>query len=575
MPNFESLVAEESEVIEGNLPKLTESIGFENESIEYLEEPGIVINLEQFFSNEGLKLGENAVPANHLILMNSHGDFLYIERDSRKISSSKPELDVTLDEVCEYDLTRGGDIEVGSEFSFRFIIKLNNDYVLRQSEDFGDIAGVFATVGEEGKKELESIKKLEAPRYESFDPWYDHKSCFDGLDDVEPSERRSIIKSNLEKFQEKLIWQKEGIAKSIEKIYYAVIENPEINFLDYLKIRNSFASEYLLTRDQLNSFDLAFTFYREKHGVVNSYFENYPDKNSLFEACFGDKPLGYIEVIKGPMFIHFRCLNMDDYAFLYSSDRNGGNRKKVSDFDIDSALKTAGFAIISGFRKQELSSCLSVEIGGFPETKKNLLGKKRVRLTDYSIDQQDSIRYHEWQHLFNTLFKPMESQQDIEEIMRESLEKSFTAEEATQRVIHGIVYNIRREKIDSLARDEILAFLNDGSDLPSILDNLSNNQIYDYKEIHKDWISTIPDQIRNFSYKNPIDEEPLKIEDSDVLKHVDIVFGERYKKDLKIWIDAVKMLEEKGFTRDQIVNLLYQEPVNSWINLARRMTDRV
>lgn len=575
MPNFEMLVAEESKVIEGKLPNPIELMGFENESIVYLEEPGTVINLEQFFSNEGLKLGENEVPANHLILTNSHGDFLYIERDNRRISSSDPMLYITLNEDYECNLTSGGDIKVGNVFRYDFSVKFNNDYRSEADYDFGDVVGVFVTVGEEGKKELESIKRLEIPRYDPFDPWWDYKSCFYVFDDIEPSEKRSIIRSNLEKFQEKLIWQKEGIAESIEKIYDAIIKNPEITFIDYLKIRNSFASEYLLTREQLNSFDLAFTFYREKHSVVSSYFENYPDKNSLFETCFGDKPIGEIEVIKGPMFIHFRCLNMNDYAFLHSVNSNYGDRKKVSVSDAVYANQTSGFAFSRGFIKSELSGCLSVERGGLQVTKKNILGKERAALIEYDIEQQESIRNHEWQHLFNILFSPMENQQDIGEIMRESLERSSTVEEATQQIIQGIVYNTRREYVDPLARDEILAYLKDGTDLPLILDTLSDDKNYDYREIYKDWISTIPNQIRELSYNNPIDEEPLKIEDSDVLKHIDTVFGVKYKQDLKSWIDAVSILEKKGFTREQVVNLLYQEPVNSWINLARRMRDRV
>ena len=55
---------------------------------------------------------------------------------------------------------------------------------------------------------------------------------------------------------------------------------------------------------------------------------------------------------------------------------------------------------------------------------------------------------------------------------------------------------------------------------------------------------------------------------------IDKVFDEEYKQDLEKWISAVTILEQKGYARQEIVSMFYQEPVNHWIKLAERAAAR-
>lgn len=570
MSDFESLVPGEPTETEKKLPNPLESGEIENGTVTYTENHGYVIDLEKFFSKEGLILKKDDAPVERVILVSIDGSFLSFDRDGKEIDSS------IFGTFPYIEGTSGINITVGNSYRYYGGYEYSKDELGNYLyQDIPKVVGVFMITGELGKKETDFIKSIEIPEYKPFDPVQNYKLCFYLPDDVKPSERRSVIKSNLQKFQEKLVWQKEGIGKSIEKLYNAIIENPEINFIDYLKIRNSFASEYLLTRNQLDKFDSAFSLYRERHDVVNSYFENYPDKNSLFEACFGDRPRGEIEVIKGPMFIHFRCLNMDDYSFLYSINSNSGDRRKVSVLDVERAYQTGGIAFSHGFRISDLSGCLSVERGGSQVTEKDIFGEGRTIFMEYSVGEQNFIRDHEWQHLFNALFEPAEKELDMEEL-HEKFEKdtSISIKEAILQSIYRLAYNTRIQSIDLLARDEILAYIKNGLELPIVLDTMLNSKNYDYRNQanKKDLVQEIVEGAYKV-YAATISSK--KIEKSDIWEQVDNVYGERYKKDLKIWIDAVSILEKKGFTREQVVNLLYQEPVNSWINLARRMRDRV
>lgn len=570
MPNFESLVAEESPEIKEKSPNPLESEKIENGTINYIEEPEYVVDLEKFFSDEGLILKKDDITVERVVLVSIDGSFLSIDREGKKIDSSIFGLFPYIEGTSDLNISVGNSYRYYCGYEYSEYEDSNYRY-----QNIPKVVGVFMITGDVGKKEPDFIKILEKPEYVPFDPVQNYRLCFDIPDDIEPSERRSIIKSNLEKFQEKLVWQKEGIGKCIEKIYNAVIENPEINFIDYFKIRNTFASEYLLTRNQLDKFDLAFSLYRKRHDVVNSYFKNYPDNDSLFEACFGDRPRGEIEVIKGPMFIHFRCLNMDDYTFLYSINSNDGDRKKVSVLDIDRADQSGGIAFTRSFRNSDLSGCLSVERGGLHVTENNIFGEEHTGFIEYGVEEQNFIRDHEWQHLFNALFEPAENELDTDVILR-NFEKntSISIKEANTELIYRFAYNMRRRNIDPLARDEILAYIKNGLELPIVLYTMLDSKIYDYRNLanNENWVQKMV-EVMSEVYENP--NSSTKIEKSDIWKQVDRVFGERYKKDLKIWIDAVKMLEEKGFTRDQVVNLLYQEPVNSWINLARRVRNRV
>ena len=205
-------------------------------------------------------------------------------------------------------------------------------------------------------------------------------------------------------------------------------------------------------------------------------------------------------------------------------------------------------------------------------------------------EMSERTRIHEDQHQFNKLFQPFEAREDVWTMMRRAVSGTKTPEEAVQKLIHGYV-KLERKWIgfDSRARDEILAHYKEGRSTEEILQNLTKSRLYDYAEQYKTRIAEIPalvkkeleKEVSEVFYQNAedfqtaVDVQALEIEESDVQPHIESVFKEEYKADLKDWLDSISVLEQKGYTKDEIVALLYQEPINSWSNLSRRMKPKI
>lgn len=206
-------------------------------------------------------------------------------------------------------------------------------------------------------------------------------------------------------------------------------------------------------------------------------------------------------------------------------------------------------------------------------------------------EMSDTTRIHEDQHQFNKLFTAFEARERILSMMGRVVESANTPEEAVEKLIHGVV-RLERQWMgfDSAARDEILAYYKEGESVDGIFKQLTTSKAYDYAKLFKYQIAKIPvrakEQLRKEvgavfyqQFKDGestvIDVSELEIEESDVQPHIESVFGSEYKVDLQTWLASISVLEKKGYARGEIVALLYQEPVNSWSNLARRMKPKV
>ena len=48
-----------------------------------------------------------------------------------------------------------------------------------------------------------------------------------------------------------------------------------------------------------------------------------------------------------------------------------------------------------------------------------------------------------------------------------------------------------------------------------------------------------------------------------------VVFDREYELDIKKWIGALRILEEKGYTREEMLDILTAEPPEEWHHVAR------
>ena len=175
-------------------------------------------------------------------------------------------------------------------------------------------------------------------------------------------------------------------------------------------------------------------------------------------------------------------------------------------------------------------------------------------------------------------------------MMRRAAHRAKTPEEVVKHLIHGLV-RLERKWIgfDSLVREEILAHYKEGRMINDILRDITESPVYDYTERCKVDIADIPfrvkeivgNEVSEIFYQDSdglltmIDDQMLNIEESAIRPYLKIVFEDEYKTDLKEWLDAMSKLEKKGYTRDEIMTLLYHEPINTWPNLARRIRSKI
>lgn len=198
-------------------------------------------------------------------------------------------------------------------------------------------------------------------------------------------------------------------------------------------------------------------------------------------------------------------------------------------------------------------------------------------LDEFDDTQPDTTRIHEDQHQFNALFTPLELQTLPYQIIEQAIKRDIPAEEALQQLTHDLVRFERQTMgIDSRARDEIIAYYADGREPKNIFEMLHKSKLYNYRTQYADAIERIPDKIQML-VENEIDIlatngalQPIKIDPHYTLTAIQEVFGEEYVRDLQRWTSALTALEAKGYNRQEIIMLCYQEPVYRWTSMARR-----
>ena len=140
--------------------------------------------------------------------------------------------------------------------------------------------------------------------------------------------KRAVRRDQVSDFKDNLMRQKEGIGKTIGDLRAMVESVPDASQEALMRKVFEVAPGYRFTQQQEGIFKNGVEQYCQKHLAVEKYREMYPDDNDLFEACFGRKPKGKLEVVKGPMTLCFRCFSENDYAFVRHFYAHGGDEKK-------------------------------------------------------------------------------------------------------------------------------------------------------------------------------------------------------------------------------------------------------
>ncbi|MBN1585639.1 hypothetical protein JW899_04735 [Candidatus Uhrbacteria bacterium] len=389
-------------------------------------------------------------------------------------------------------------------------------------------------------------------------------------------ERRQRRKERLSEFKEALARQKAGIAEIIDDLFKVVLATPDEKAESLMARVLDAAPKYRIGRSQLELFESAIREFRRKHEAVVKYRELYPDDADLFEACFGKKPDGRIDVTVRPMALLFQCFDKNDLAFAFGFHLHGGDQSKIDRQYVDFIRHSVGMALLRAGKIGDLFGAMIVKNGELFAEFDSQFGAP-------------SVLSHEEQHQFNDLFEPNQKLLDVHETMRRMAEHGTPPKEAIRAIIRRLARWSRARMIDPEVRQEILAHYRQGIDTKTIGRTLVNLKLYDFRndEYFRSRIDTLPLIIKNLLDREiqrvfrqtaenggrTADTQGINIDESEIKNVVDSVFDE-YPADMQNWLEAVETMERKGYGKDEIIGLLYQESIDRWPNLSKRMPDK-
>jgi len=274
---------------------------------------------------------------------------------------------------------------------------------------------------------------------------------------------KNIKRKGLDETKENLSRRYEGVAKTIQAIKATIEVDSNSSSEVLISHVNPIAVEYQLTETQLKFIKEAIGEYEEKHKTIKKYREMYSDDNELFKVFFGREPHGKVIIVEGPLTLHFRCFNVDDYVLA----GRGEDKDKIKPEDRAWLEKTAALAVNETKLKDLGRGTVSLE----NVTWNMAVSKPRGREeTPQEIEERvkeygERSRVHEEQHQFNRLFKPVDTRKSSTELIAEFNDRKDYSPENIQHLIRNLAKS-ERVFIEEKLWDEILALYKGAEKMP-------------------------------------------------------------------------------------------------------------
>lgn len=378
----------------------------------------------------------------------------------------------------------------------------------------------------------------------------------------------------LEEFRGNLLSNKLALSKTIQDLthfirYYPDANNEQLHHhLDHLPTQTN------LTSDQREIIEIGLGIYQQRHKALKDFREQFPDDEegdkSLFSTLFGRLPKGEIEVKQGPITLYFRCHNEDDFALIYGQSFGTGELNEVQK------------------SKARQSGGVLIYYQPIPSLKHSIAAENANGLNTY---ESNGIFIHEEQHSIMRLFqeayteyrsKHQDSKSstvkaveklvilptpDIEEVI--SLVTQAKNPHEAQELIYNLLRKERQQIEENKVKDEMLAFVKQGTSIRDIDHYLtkpaSEGGLYDFfdkdsrQELMKDLMKGLSSSL------SPV-----------ISKAVDDVFVNEYQQILEDCKTAVIILQKNSFSKEEIVNLLINEPFEDWrLAVERLRTEKI
>lgn len=437
----------------------------------------------------------------------------------------------------------------------RDLNQMNNRSALKKDEEFHEL-DQLAQKHKRVERFLaqENWHKLD---YEPFDPDLELIK----INHFSPEERknlsldkiREIKEERLAEYKKQLIEQKKAIANIQIKLEEFIKSNPELGLDKLMEIVLLEAPKSRLAGYQIETFRKGLITYTKKHNAVEEYRSKYKNDKDLFEACFGHPSKGHLEIIKGPITLHFRCHNLEDYALIHR--QKFGKHELLKDDEIKLANLSDG-AFIGGSKIPELKGCITAE-----NVRKNTSEEKARRTF-----------VHEEGHVIERLFREEGLKEDFETLFKEEkLRDNIIFDSAEHKKFKNLEKYLRaiREDFEDRARAEIIVHMKEGKSLNRINKNLLLQKemggVYDYFD---KWYEKEGKEEKD----NMVN---LELYDEHILDEVFLkIFIKEYKNNIiNPAIDSILILRSMGFLNEEIINLLINEPLSKWSKVVGRLKE--
>lgn len=332
--------------------------------------------------------------------------------------------------------------------------------------------------------------------------------------------------------------------------------NPDFKINDFKELVDQAAPKFQLNAKQIDFFTDLAKQYAKKHEAVSAKRKEYSDdKNGnadLFKDLFDNFPVGNIKIIEGPITLYFQCFHPHDYATIYYNKPV----YELTNEDIE-RVKVSGGVKKNRAKYYELRNSIIAE---------NAEG--------HSPAYSEKVIKHEEQHALNDLVKD----ELFEKSFKYNIESSATPDEAKQSYIAYI--RSKQQLIDFCLKDEILAYYQEENEL---IDDKSDNPRY--KKIGETLGKPYEDKGLYDYYRNPDYKEYINIKPKDktilidkglIEEEIDYIrddiFSRRaYRNKIINYLYAIKNLEQKGYTQNEIIYLLTIEHPENWERTANMM----
>jgi hypothetical protein len=304
--------------------------------------------------------------------------------------------------------------------------------------------------------------------------------------------------------------------------------------------------------------------YLDQREKIRQLREKFPNDVALFRELFGFEPSGEIEVIDGPVNIHFRCNNLKDYALASDQFFLSRSGKNITG-DSEDARNVINAQQYSG------GSCATQPRYGIIVTLEN-----NTNGDDFSETRPQAVYRHESRHAANRLFIDIQNEVDEEPSLTTAFQKARAggSPEALRTAIAALLRDYRREEIDAQAANEILSYTDQGSSADYIWDELTETEerhgLYDYAHaIVQNW----QDGLLYLGLSLPADIwQDIKQQKDIVSALIPKIFIDEYQKAIRDGISACMQLKQRFGVKGAIAALSLQ-PLTTWPKIVKRMEE--